>query len=188
MPTASTELSLLQAALLGVGFPLQYSLWCDCSSPLSSAGVSPPRHGPKHTGHTCSFSPCPREDFPQKGLWQGSWGCPFPRRKGASTLLVPSPRNCESQSGEAALGSLWWWPPFLHGWICHPCRAAPTFPSAAAVCWELIPSQQLSASSLTPRCPWPPSPPPRWHGDSIHHSQTASQGSKDLAGQGGAEQ
>lgn len=128
----------------------------------------------------------PQRRFPSKRSVARQLGLSFPRRKAASTLLVPSPRNCESQSGEAASGSLWWWPLFLHGWVCCPCWAAPTFPAAAAVRWELIPSQQLSASSLTPRCPWPPSPPPRWHGDSIHHSQTASRGSKDLAGQGGS--
>lgn len=104
-PTASTELSLLQSALLGVGFPLQYSLWRDCSSPLSSAGVTPPRPGPEPlSGHSSSFSPCPREDFPQKGLWQGSWGCPSQGGKQLAPCWCPAPEIVNLSQGKLLRG------------------------------------------------------------------------------------
>lgn len=73
-----------------------------------------------------------------------------------------------------------WWQPrgkaplILPGRACHPWWVAPASLAAAAMCWKLVPSQQLSAGLLIPPCPWLPALLPRCHWARSHHTSTGT--------------
>lgn len=85
------------------------------------------------------------------------WAAPEP---------LSSPRSRWQSHGKS--------PPFQPGRTCRPCWAAPASPAAAAMCWELVPSQQLSAGLLIPPCPWLPAQLPRWRWARSHRTSTGT--------------
>lgn len=129
----------------------------------NKADDSKPRSINQHDPHVGSAFSCTHADH-------ACTSCRHPRER------IASPRLSYPHHHHKAFS-------FLHGWVCRSCRAASAFPFAAAVCWKLIPSQQLFAALLTAQCPWPLSTPPCWHWDGIHATCAALRDSEDLEGQ-----